>query len=996
MATPVPTDGPQPSVASPMRGNDERYDDLVPRFRDVVRRAVPRDSIVAVVSKGDPQLLNLDGRRGWHFPQRPDGVYAGYYPPDSATAISHLEALRARGAAFLAFPAPAGWWLDKYPGFRQHLEGRYQLLVRDDTCLFYALVERAGARGDIRGTEEDAEGSQQELSEKTGELVGTATRAVPAGVTPSTEALSSDRKSLEDVRSLFDQSHYEGQTGISFESYDDALSDYLKRGFRKGYNPHPLFDTAYYLDTYSEVRNSGENPLIHFVTHSVDEQQDPNPYFDTAYYYSIGTGLRNKNINALVHYITHQVSNDANPPNPLFRDRWYLFNYSDVRDSGLTPLAHYLTIGCREGRFVSHIHQNIMDDLRRSSAGSLRRGSWKNGTVLWFAVGESHEREANLVHVADALASEHHLECIVVLARRKDSSEATRGASRVVVLEDYELACEIFRPSALRLLAKALSSLKPAFAVSELPEVVTVLPALGVPTYFLLADRAGSEYGRGLLDQIFRSSQRVLLPSAETFEAVAQTIGRYPPNVARRPARASALPQSDDGDPEPNHRSPSVDRYARFLFQLAVRDLRLSPTLYSDRTNPAARPPTKTVLIPCSDWSVSGVNASLEAIGEELIRFGWDVQIIFTRSASFVLESAGAEENMPKIPYRYLEPNKPGVEGMWESLISEFENRAPCILFMAYDFLGNAVAPALTNAVGAVTWVQADDGDYYEQVYRLGRYCHAVVCVSQHIQDTVAALNPAIGERAHVIYNSSVHSSDVIEKRAPRSDRIRIVYAGRLVQYQKRILDFIDLARALDRLGVPYEVSLIGTFSGQANTGTIFTERAKAHLDDGRIRLLGRLPRDRILHELTYSDFFVLLSDFEGLPLALVEGMARGCVPIVPETQSGIPEIVSDNENGLTIPGRDYDEWARAVAELWHDRPRVGRLSRKARDTVRQRFTVEVVGRQFHDLFTRVAAEVAAGAYDRPAALNWGERSPVGDVLPPPSAYRPFRVPGLH
>ena len=45
-----------------------------------------------------------------------------------------------------------------------------------------------------------------------------------------------------------------------------------------------------------------------------------------------------------------------------------------------------------------------------------------------------------------------------------------------------------------------------------------------------------------------------------------------------------------------------------------------------------------------------------------------------------------------------------------------------------------------------------------------------------------------------------------------RSKRLRLVYAGRLVQYQKRILDYIDLATALDRTGVPYTISLIGRF----------------------------------------------------------------------------------------------------------------------------------------------------------------------------------------
>ena len=84
---------------------------IVRRFADFIRSAVPADGTVAVVSKGDAELLEIDGRSAWHFPQRADGTYAGYYPFDSASAIAHLEELRGKGADHLAFPLPrpGGW-----------------------------------------------------------------------------------------------------------------------------------------------------------------------------------------------------------------------------------------------------------------------------------------------------------------------------------------------------------------------------------------------------------------------------------------------------------------------------------------------------------------------------------------------------------------------------------------------------------------------------------------------------------------------------------------------------------------------------------------------------------------------------------------------------------------------------------------------------------------------------------------------------------------------
>jgi hypothetical protein len=95
---------------------------------------------VAVVSKGDDDLLKLDGRRGWHFLQNEKGEYAGYYPADSAEAIARLEALREKGAEFLLFPATALWWLEHYTEFKRHLQSRYsEVVCQEDVCLIYAL-----------------------------------------------------------------------------------------------------------------------------------------------------------------------------------------------------------------------------------------------------------------------------------------------------------------------------------------------------------------------------------------------------------------------------------------------------------------------------------------------------------------------------------------------------------------------------------------------------------------------------------------------------------------------------------------------------------------------------------------------------------------------------------------------------------------------------------------------------------------------------------------
>ena len=121
------------------------YRALVWRVRLAAQAAVPAGAIVAVVSRGDDELLKLEGRSAHHFPQNDAGVYSGSHPADGDEAAAQLEAARARGAAYLLLPSTAFWWLDHYEGLRRHLEERGRLVLRDADCAVYALSGEAPA-----------------------------------------------------------------------------------------------------------------------------------------------------------------------------------------------------------------------------------------------------------------------------------------------------------------------------------------------------------------------------------------------------------------------------------------------------------------------------------------------------------------------------------------------------------------------------------------------------------------------------------------------------------------------------------------------------------------------------------------------------------------------------------------------------------------------------------------------------------------------------------
>lgn len=141
-----------PPIAKPpvtpisVADKQSNYQQLIARVRQVVGKTVPLGATMAVVSKGDSALLQIDGVNAWHFPQRDDGVYAGHHPADSAAAIAQLEKVKEKGADFLLIPQTSFWWLDHYPKFRDHLVSNCRQIARiEDTGVIFQIRERSTA-----------------------------------------------------------------------------------------------------------------------------------------------------------------------------------------------------------------------------------------------------------------------------------------------------------------------------------------------------------------------------------------------------------------------------------------------------------------------------------------------------------------------------------------------------------------------------------------------------------------------------------------------------------------------------------------------------------------------------------------------------------------------------------------------------------------------------------------------------------------------------------
>ena len=114
--------------------------------------------------------------------------------------------------------------------------------------------------------------------------------------------------------------------------------------------------------------------------------------------------------------------------------------------------------------------------------------------------------------------------------------------------------------------------------------------------------------------------------------------------------------------------------------------------------------------------------------------------------------------------------------------------------------------------------------------------------------------------------------------------------------------------------------------------------------------ILGALLHAKVAELMSAANVFVLPSLMESFPLTAVEAMAVG-VPIVCPRIGGIPEIVTEQSNGLMFPPADDDALADAIVRVLEDRRLASHLRKNGLKTAREKFSWEVAASRTLEIY---------------------------------------------
>jgi len=198
----------------------------------------------------------------------------------------------------------------------------------------------------------------------------------------------------------------------------------------------------------------------------------------------------------------------------------------------------------------------------------------------------------------------------------------------------------------------------------------------------------------------------------------------------------------------------------------------------------------------------------------------------------------------------------------------------------------------------------------------------------------------------------TVHNGIAVDGSAPPTslrrdlgipdDAFLVAHVGRLAPVKGQR----ELIEALARVPAVHTV-LVGE---DLETGGAFRRELEGEAE--RLRVADRVVfagyRPGAAAELAEADALVLPSRIEGLPIVVLEAMARS-KPVVATAVGGTAELVADGETGIIV--EDVDDLATALRRLSDDPDEARRMGEAGRRRVEEEFSEEAMTRRVLELY---------------------------------------------
>lgn len=220
-----------------------------------------------------------------------------------------------------------------------------------------------------------------------------------------------------------------------------------------------------------------------------------------------------------------------------------------------------------------------------------------------------------------------------------------------------------------------------------------------------------------------------------------------------------------------------------------------------------------------------------------------------------------------------------------------------------------------------------------------------IICVSEYDRTLGVQYLSQHKEKMVSIHNCIPDIPQLVRdwERHPVGDVLNIIVVARFSQQKKNIQILYYLRKMLDR-GLKINVTFVGE-GPQLRQAKVEAQELKLEKE---VIFLG--ARTDVAELLPNYDVFLLLSNWEGFPISIIEAMRAG-IPVLASDVGGVPEAVNDG-NGYII-NKDEKNFLDIMQSLNDNKVVIKEKGKNARACFVENYTSEVMMRKIKEVYNQ-------------------------------------------
>ncbi|QFI40134.1 glycosyltransferase family 4 protein [Moritella marina ATCC 15381] len=214
------------------------------------------------------------------------------------------------------------------------------------------------------------------------------------------------------------------------------------------------------------------------------------------------------------------------------------------------------------------------------------------------------------------------------------------------------------------------------------------------------------------------------------------------------------------------------------------------------------------------------------------------------------------------------------------------------------------------------------------------RYSDRTICVSSFDQKLGISHNILSENNSTVIHNGVHNNNNFIETNVKIKNKssFKFVMVARFCEQK-------DHSSVIKAISLIKDIDIKVDFIGAGNDNKLKELSLELGVVD-KINFLGQIDRSHVEKKLIDYDAFLLISNWEGFPISIVEALSAG-LPVIASDVGGCSEAITDGYNGYLVERSDYNDLSYKIRMLCESSTLRLDMSINARHSYEDSFTVD-------------------------------------------------------